>query len=89
LKNHEIKISNFNIIFEPKAEGGYKVVVPAIPEIRVYGETLKEAKTLAKEAVERYIDALESNEPVPNNPGRVFDEFKANLERNSQVGPPR
>jgi predicted RNase H-like HicB family nuclease len=83
-----MKISNFTIRFEPAAGGGYNVVVPAIPEIKAYGKTLKEAKTLAKEAVQRYIDALKANEPVHDTTEREIDSWQAKGNVSSQIGRP-
>ncbi|OGN87637.1 MAG: hypothetical protein A2Z74_01645 [Chloroflexi bacterium RBG_13_46_9] len=58
-----MKIYNYTVIFEPLPEGGYNVVVPAIPEIITFGETLKEAKAMAEDAVKCYIEsALKANE---------------------------
>lgn len=52
-----MKIYNYTVIFEPVPEGGYNVVVPAIPEICTFGETLDEARAMAKEAIECYIES--------------------------------
>jgi antitoxin HicB len=63
-----MKIYNYSVIFEPVIEGGYNVVVPAIPEICTFGETLKEAKFMARDAIKCYIEsALKANEPVPDD----------------------
>jgi predicted RNase H-like HicB family nuclease len=58
-----MKIYNYTVVFEPLPEGGYNVVVPAIPEIFTFGETLKEAKAMAEDALRCYIEsALKANE---------------------------
>ena len=88
MKKYELKISNFTVRFEPAAGGGYNVVVPAIPGIKACSKTLKEARVMAKEAVELHIDALKSNEPVPDITGRLIDEVQAYMARNSQIGRP-
>jgi predicted RNase H-like HicB family nuclease len=63
-----MRIYNYTIIYEPVTEGGYNVVVPAIPEICTYGETLKEAKIMATDAIKCYIEsALKANEPIPED----------------------
>ena len=41
-------------------EGGYTVSVPALPGCITYGEDIDEAMAMAKEAVEVYIEELES-----------------------------
>lgn len=63
-----MKLYNYTVIFEPVPEGGYNVVVPAIPEICTFGETLDEAKTMAEEAVKCYIEsAIKAGEPIPED----------------------
>ncbi len=58
----------YTVIFEPVKEGGYNVVVPAIPEICTFGKTLEEARLMAKDATRCYLEsALEENEPVPED----------------------
>ncbi|MDP2916389.1 MAG: type II toxin-antitoxin system HicB family antitoxin [Dehalococcoidia bacterium] len=63
-----MKIYNFTVVFEPLGEGGYNVIVPAIPEICTFGETLEEAKAMAADAIKCYIEsALKANEPIPED----------------------
>ena len=63
-----MKIYNFTVIFEPVTEGGYNVVVPAIPEICTFGDTLEEAKAMAADAIKCFIEsALKANEPIPED----------------------
>ncbi|MBI4330047.1 MAG: type II toxin-antitoxin system HicB family antitoxin [Chloroflexi bacterium] len=46
-------------------EGGFNVVVPAIPEIGTFGETIEAARTMAAEAIRCYLEsALKANEPT-------------------------
>lgn len=61
-----MKIYNYTVVFEPLPEGGYNVVVPAIPEIITCGESLKEAKVMAEDALRCYIEsALKNHEKLP------------------------
>ena len=47
-------------------EGGYNVVVPAIPEICTFGGTLSEARRMAKDALRCFLEsALKTGEPIP------------------------
>ena len=63
-----MNVYNYTVIFEPVKEGGYDVVVPAIPEICTFGETLAEAKAMAEEAIRCYIEsALKEGEPIPED----------------------
>jgi len=60
-----MKLYNYTVVFEPVPEGGYNVVVPAIPEIVTFGETLREAKANAKEAISCFLESvLETNEII-------------------------
>jgi len=62
------KIYNFTVIFEPLEEGGYDVIVPAIPEICTFGDTLEEAKRMAKDAIKYYLEsAIKRGEPIPED----------------------
>ncbi len=46
-----MKAYNYTVIFQPLPEGGYAVIVPAIPEISSFGDTLAEARESAGEAL--------------------------------------
>jgi predicted RNase H-like HicB family nuclease len=42
--------------------------VPALPEIRTYGETLEEARAMARDAIQCYLEsALETGEHIPRD----------------------
>jgi len=45
----------YTTLFEPLPEGGFNVLVPAIPEICTYGETLEEAREMARDAIRCYL----------------------------------
>jgi predicted RNase H-like HicB family nuclease len=55
-----VKIYDYNVVFEPVPEGGYNIVVPAVPEIVTFGKTLSEAKTMAREAIACYPESLDN-----------------------------
>ena len=42
----------YTINLRPEPEGGYTVLVPALPEVVTYGETEEEALRMAHEAIE-------------------------------------
>lgn len=46
----------FTIHLRPEPEGGYTVLVPAIPEVVTYGETYEEAMANAQEASELVLE---------------------------------
>lgn len=41
----------FTVVLEPQEEGGYTVLVPALPEVVTEGDTEKEALANAEEAI--------------------------------------
>jgi antitoxin HicB len=45
-------------VFRPEPEGGYTVTCPALPGLVTYGETLAEARAMAAEAIEAYLESL-------------------------------
>ena len=58
----------YTALFEPAEEGGYVVTVPALPGLVTQGETLEEAREMAKDAILGYLEALQKDgEPIPND----------------------
>jgi predicted RNase H-like HicB family nuclease len=56
----------YKTIFEPLPEGGFSVLVPAIPEICTFGGTLEEARQMARDAIRCFLEsALENGETIP------------------------
>ncbi|NTV28449.1 MAG: type II toxin-antitoxin system HicB family antitoxin [Methanothrix sp.] len=53
-----MKTLNYRIRLLKEEEGGYTVKVPALPGCITFGETVEEAITMAKEAIEGYIETL-------------------------------
>lgn len=49
---------NYTVIFEPQAEGGYTVYVPALPGCISEGDTLEEAREMIKDAIKCYCESL-------------------------------
>ena len=45
------KVYSYTVVFETMREGGYNVLVPAIPEICTFGETREEARDRAEDAI--------------------------------------
>ena len=58
---------HYTIILHPDIEeGGYTVLVPALPGCVTQGETLEEAIAMAKDAIRLHIESLIADgEPVP------------------------
>jgi len=65
-----MKEYNYTVFFVPLEEGGYNVVVPAIPEICTFGKTLEEARAMAEDAIRCCLEsALELGEEIPRRCG--------------------
>jgi len=58
MKSKEI---SFRIVLRPEPEGGYTVSVPALPGCITYGETLAEAKEMAKDAIKAYLESAKKH----------------------------
>ncbi|MBS0181209.1 MAG: type II toxin-antitoxin system HicB family antitoxin [Nitrospira sp.] len=48
----------YTVFFEPAEEGGYIVTCPALPGMATEGETLEEARAMAKDAIRAYLESL-------------------------------
>lgn len=58
----------YKIHLQSEPEGGYTVIVPSLPGCISYGENLEEAKAMAKEAIELYIEVLnDRGEEIPDD----------------------
>jgi antitoxin HicB len=53
-----MKVLDYTVLFEPVEEGGYMVVVPALPGVVSYGKTLDEARTMAADAIRCHCEGL-------------------------------
>lgn len=59
---------HYNVIFQPEPEGGFTVIVPALPGCISYGATIEEAKQMAIDAVKGYVASLKKHdEPIPSD----------------------
>jgi antitoxin HicB len=68
----------YTTVFEPLPEGGFNVLIPAIPEICTFGETLEEAREMARDAIRCYLEsALETGEEIPRDIAAVTTELVA------------
>lgn len=63
-----MKNFHYNLIFQPEPEGGFTVIVPSLPGCITYGKNLREAKTMATDAIKGYIASLiKGKEPIPSD----------------------
>lgn len=59
---------NFTVFFEPAVEGGYVVTCPALPGLVTEGDTLEEARNMAEDAIEAYLESLRKDRrPIPQD----------------------
>lgn len=62
----EPKIQHYSVIFRKEPEGGYTVIVPSLPGCVTYGKDLEEAKKMAVEAINLYLESVKAhNEDIP------------------------
>jgi len=47
---------SFSVILEPQPDGGYTVLVPALPEVVTEGDTERQALVNAEEAIRAVVD---------------------------------
>ena len=70
----------YKIMLQKEPEGGYTVVVPALPGCITYGENVDEAIAMAKEAIDIYLEELQSRgENIPDDSNTL--EYSLNLVR--------
>ena len=56
----------YTILIERAEEGGYVVTVPRLPGCVTQGETLEEARAMAADAIEGYLESLCAHgDPIP------------------------
>jgi antitoxin HicB len=56
----------YTVVLRPEPEGGFTVLVPALPEIVSYGKTLEEARRMAADAIRcTILGRQDLGEPVP------------------------
>jgi predicted RNase H-like HicB family nuclease len=58
----------YTINLRPEPEGGYTVLVPALPEVVTYGETEPEALRMAREAIELALEVRrDDGDDIPDD----------------------
>lgn len=63
-----MRILNFTVVMTPDVTGGYVVTCPALPGLVTEGETLEEARAMATDAIQLYLESLkEHGEPIPTD----------------------
>jgi antitoxin HicB len=73
-----MKNLTYKILLNKEPEGSYTVTVPALPGCITYGENIDHAISMAKEAIELYIEHLQAKgDPVPDDSQTL--EYSLNL----------
>jgi predicted RNase H-like HicB family nuclease len=49
---------SFTVLYEAAEEGGYVVACPALPGLVTEGDTLEEAREMARDAIRAYLESL-------------------------------
>lgn len=77
------KISSYFAIFEPAVEGGFNVSFPDFPGCATFGKNFEEAKKMAKEVLELWLEELTSQkQQIPLKAFRpIIDEIEVALPR--------
>jgi len=67
------KIYQYTAIFEPQEDGGYTVLIPALPGCVSEGETFEKALKNIKEAAELYLEVKDKYHELPvEKPGVII-----------------
>ncbi len=70
----------YTVFFEPLPEGGYQVIVPALPEIVTHGRTREEARKMAKDAIRWVLESLQrAHEPMPSDIEPATERFAVTI----------
>ena len=76
------KTIHYNTIFKIEPEGGFTVIVPSLPGCVTYGKNLEEAKEMAIDAIEGYLESLKKHgELIPSDEA----DFLTHLEIKSPI----
>jgi predicted RNase H-like HicB family nuclease len=66
MENDPMNIYRYTVVIEPAEEGGYCVFVPALNGLATQGETLEEAREMARDAIAGHLESLVAHgDPIP------------------------
>jgi predicted RNase H-like HicB family nuclease len=58
----------YTFVFDPDPDSGFVVTCPALPGLVTHGETIEEARVMARDAMEGFLSVLiEDGEQVPES----------------------
>jgi len=73
-------VAEYTVLFEPAVEGGYVVTCPALPGLVTEGDSLTEARRMAKDAIRAYLESLRRDgEPAPEDAKLTADPVKEKI----------
>jgi predicted RNase H-like HicB family nuclease len=65
-KAAKVGVREFTVMLHPEPEGGFTVTVPALPGCVTYGRTVAEAKRMAADAIDGFLECLRAHgDPLP------------------------
>lgn len=68
-----MKTLSYQIVLTPEPEGGFTVMVPSLPGCVTYGENIKQAQDMAKDAIRGYLASLKKHhEAIPQGKGSLL-----------------
>jgi antitoxin HicB len=66
MKTSKKRTHEYTAFFDGNEHGGYTVTVPSLPGLVTEGRDLEQARSMAKDAIECYIEGLKkAKEPIP------------------------
>lgn len=72
---------SYTVFFEPSSEGGYIVTVPALPGLITEGDTIEEAREMARDAIQAYLASLiKDGEEIPEEKGARQEKVAVSVE---------
>ena len=75
-------VLSYRTVLRKEPEGGYTVMVPSLPGCVTYGETVDHAITMAKEAIELYVESMQAHgEAMPPIDESIRSEHDAEWQR--------
>lgn len=70
----------YTVLFEPAEEGGFVVTCPALPGLVTEGDTLEEARDMARDAIRAYLQSLRKDGlPIPGDKRIAMEPVKEQI----------
>jgi antitoxin HicB len=78
---HSMSDHRYTVLFEPAEEGGFVATCPALPGLVTEGDTLDEAREMARDAIRGYLESLAMDGlPLPEDIKLSADPVKEEIE---------